>query len=189
MFFNKTKRALSFAELIIVLVIIGTIAAITIPGMKKHSQRSELAVQCKKVYLLLEDAVDNAILSYGPIRSWSMSSNKFVFDTYIAPNLKMNSSVSTGDNNCYAVTPSGIKISVTECSGTICLFHVDVNGTSRPPNLVGKDVFEFQLNKADENVVPSSYGGADLLRQNNWKFTDNLWNCTWTQGNGNNCKL
>lgn len=188
MFLNKTKRALSFAELIIVLTIIGTIAAMTIPGMKKHSQRTELAAQCKRAYLLLEDAVDNAILTYGPVRSWNMSSNKFVFDNYLLPSLKTSSSVSIDDNNSYAVTPDGMRIQVAECNNSICHFHVDVNGTSRPPNLVGKDNFEFQLNKSDENITPAPHGGAGLLRKNNWKFTDKLWNCDWVK-DPNNCGL
>lgn len=188
MFLNKTKRALSFAELIIVLTIIGTIAAMTIPGMKKHSQRTELAAQCKKAYLLLEDAVDNAILIYGPIRAWSMSSNKFVFENYLMPNLKISSYSAASEDNCFAVTPDGMRIEVAECNNSICHFHVDVNGTSRPPNLAGKDRFEFQLNKANENITPHGYGGADLLRKNNWKFTDKLWNCDWVK-DPNNCGL
>lgn len=180
--FLKKSKAMSYVELIMVITLIGVVASLTIPSVKKHSQRTELATLAKKAYLTLEDAIDNATVTEGPMRNWDFSSNNTFCSKYLVPNLKTLSS------NCAAATftlKDGMKVDIAECNGNFCHFHVDINGTTKGPNMVGKDFFEFQVNKAKENVEPASYGGADILRRNNWKFTDNLWNCTWTSGGDN----
>ena len=86
-FYNK-KTALTYAELALVMAIIGIVAALTIPQLKKHSQRSELAAMAQKAYLNLEDVADNAIMTEGPMRNWDFSSNKVFFEKYLEPNLR-----------------------------------------------------------------------------------------------------
>lgn len=175
MFFWKKNKAMSYVELVLVLTIIGVIASLTLPALKKHSQRTELGELAKKAYSTIEDAMDNAILEKGPMRNWDFSSNQTFFNEYVVPNIN-NTSIDAG--NVTLVTNDGSRITIAECNGSMCHFHVDVNNT-KGPNLTGKDNFEFQVNKATENVVPHSFGGADELARNRWKFTDELWDKTW----------
>ena len=192
MIFDK-KNAMTYIELIMVIAIIGAISAVALPSLKRHSQKTEFAALAKKAYMDLEDAMDNAVLTEGPMRNWDFSSNTTFCNKYLAPNMTLLK------NNCDASssisTRSLMTMTVAECDGSRCHVHVDVNGSKRP-NLVGKDFFEFQVNRVDnggihkaETVQPASHGGADLLRRKDWKFTDNLWRCQWTSGNTNKCGL
>lgn len=179
------KSATSYVEVVLTLTILGIISALVVPGLAKHSQRTEFAALAKKAYMNLEDVADNAILQEGPIRNWDFSSNAAFYSKYLRPNIEARK---YDDANFIVYGLDGIRYQVAECSGSFCHVHVDVN-SEESPNLAGKDNFEFQFNKNSEDVIPASYGGADLLRRNNWKFTDRLWECTWTSGNGNGCGL
>ena len=48
MFNNTIKKAFTMAEVLITLIIIGTIAAVTIPGLKKHASLEENVASLKK---------------------------------------------------------------------------------------------------------------------------------------------
>lgn len=192
MMFNK-KSAMTYIELVMVIAVIGTVAAVALPTLKRHSQKTEFAALAKKAYMDIEDAMDNATLTEGPMSNWDFSSNTTFCSKYLAPNLTL------AKNNCAASnsvsTRSLMTMTVAECNGSLCHVHVDVNG-QQAPNLVGKDNFEFQVNRVDngglnkaETVQPASHGGADLLRRNGWKYTDKLWRCVWTSGNTNKCGL
>ena len=184
-FMNK-KFALTFAELALVMAIIGITAAITIPQLKKHSQRTELGVQLQKAYLNLEDVADNAIMTEGPMRNWDFSSNKVFFEKYFVPNLrtiKVENNGSCGDEECYVITMDGAKMSVANCGSNKCQVYVDVNGDNLP-NLAGKDQFRFQFTKSGdddyylpETVRPLENGVEHELAMHGWRFSTNLWNC------------
>lgn len=174
---NKSK-AFTFAELALVLLIIGVISALTIPSLKKTSQRHELARRAQKAYFTLEECFEQALLLHGPAYKWE--SGKAT--TYINEHLKASSSV-TQDNMKYTIS----------CTDTGCDFTVDVNGENKEPNLTGKDIFKFKLtfSKVDPtDNATETIGGtkidttdqirplddAKTLQENNWKFTDQLWN-------------
>lgn len=197
MFFNKKSKAMSFAELVVVFAIIGTISAITIPSLKRYSQRTELGEQAKKVYLNLEDAADNAILTEGPMRNWNMSSNKVFFEKYLEPNIRhtrVTNNGSCGDEACSIITVDGALLSVAKCNGTSCQVYADVNG-SKFPNLAGKDQFRFQFTKSGddsyyrpESIQPLKDSVESELRKHNWKFSDKLWDCTTASSYNGSCQ-
>lgn len=169
----KKKKGSTYVEVIMALTLIGVIAALTIPGVRKHSQQKELGELAHKAYLTINDAVDNAILEEGPMRDWDFSSNATFVSKYLAPNINTISVSGTS-----LVSKDGMRMDVAECNGNFCHVHVDING-GKAPNIIGKDFFEFQVNKNEENVIPAGYGGADILMRNGWKFTPALWNCSW----------
>ncbi len=174
----KKNRAMTFAELALVLTIIGVISALVLPGLKKYSQKTELGEQTRNVYLTLEDMLDNAILSEGPIRNWDFDSSTF-FERYVVPNVKYTSA-----SKSYVYTMDGAKLTLLSCDGSMCQIQADVNG-DKYPNLSGKDIHVFQITKdgdddyyRPETVQPLEGSAAELLRLHNWKFSDNLWDCT-----------
>lgn len=174
---SKKSRAFTFAELALVLMIIGIIAALTIPSLKKASQRHELARRAQKAYFTLEECYEQALLLHGSAYKWE--SGKAT--TYINEHLKASSSV-TQDNMKYTIS----------CNTTGCNFTVDVNG-DKEPNLTGKDIFKYKLTFSNVDTTKNAtetMGGkkiditdkiiplddAKKLQENNWKFTDQLWN-------------
>ncbi len=187
---NK-NAAMTFAEILLVVGIIGTIAMLSLPGLKKHSQMTEMGRLAQKAYLTVEEAVDNAILTHGSMKKWDFSDNAYFCKTYIAPNVKnveVKCDTPGTDDKCnnYVVLQNGIKLCVAECQGAYCHIHADVNG-DKLPNKSGKDFFEYAVykdgytNKQGElmegqNVIPHCPTDK-WLRANNFRFTEKVWNC------------
>ena len=68
--FLVMKKAFTLAEVLVTLMIIGVIAAMTIPGLRKNAEMRELAAGCKKAYASLYQAVDLTQNEIGPVRQW-----------------------------------------------------------------------------------------------------------------------
>ena len=66
------KKALAFtlAETLIVMGIIGVVAALTIPNLNSSTGEKEKIVKVKKLYQNMTDAVGRAQAVYGPIDEW-----------------------------------------------------------------------------------------------------------------------
>ena len=66
------RKALAFtlAETLIVMGIIGVVAALTIPNLNKSTGDREKVAKLKKIYSNLEDAFGRATAIYGPIDEW-----------------------------------------------------------------------------------------------------------------------
>ena len=72
----KKIKAFTLAELLTTLMIIGVIAALTIPSMNQNTNNSELATGCLKAYSMLSQGVNRMKESYGPVgfgTKWSSS--------------------------------------------------------------------------------------------------------------------
>ena len=148
--------------------VIGVIAAMTVPGLKKYSQRNEFARGAQKAYFTLSEAYEQALLIYGPAYKWPENTH----GNRIVSQLKVTKRGETKDSFDYVV----------RCSETGCDFTVDVNSL-KEPNKEGKDQFKFQLtfggvdfeqNTQKDRVEPID--DAKILHENNWKFTDSHWN-------------
>lgn len=163
------RKAFTFAELALVMLIIGVIAMLTIPNLKKYTQRSAFEKGAQKAYLTFNEAVDQAIVDNGPPYKWGADAQQ-----YVEKQLKIDAT--TG------LTRDGMELTVS-CTATKCDFTADINGPKKEPNIEGKDIFKFLLTFAkkedmgtqdSDKVVPQ--GDAMELLKNNWRFTDALWN-------------
>lgn len=70
----KRFFAFTLAETLIVMGIIGVVAALTIPNLNSSTADKEKVAKLKKVYSNLEDAVGRAEAVYGPMSDWGISS-------------------------------------------------------------------------------------------------------------------
>ena len=68
------RKALAFtlAETLIVMGIIGVVAALTIPNLNASTADKEKVAKLKKIYSNLEDAIGRAQAVYGPTSDWSL---------------------------------------------------------------------------------------------------------------------
>lgn len=170
MFHKSSSSGFTFAELALVLMIIGVIAAMTIPSLKKHSQRSEFARNAQKAYFTLNECYEQALLINGPAYKWKSGTASGNISTH----LKLTPQGTTQDGMNYSIS----------CSNTGCNFTVDINGSTKDPNRTGKDIHKYKLTfgKADttKNAKDADQivcdGDTKTLQQNNWKYTDALWN-------------
>ena len=164
----KKSKAISYSEIIIVLLIIGVISSVSVPAVKKHSQKNELGVLAKKAFLSLNQVVDNAILVNGPTRNWSVP-NSQAFFSFLLPSFtslsKGLTAVLTKDKMRFHVIGDEMQAYTT--------VYVDVNGTEVGPNKTGKDIHSFQIMHNNGTVEP--VGDTLELAKNSWQFTDELW--------------
>ena len=69
---NSLVKAIAFtlAETLVVMGIIGVVAALTIPNLNQSTGNKEKVVKVKKIYSNLEDAYGRATAVYGPLDEW-----------------------------------------------------------------------------------------------------------------------
>ena len=165
----KKLKAVSYVEVILVLTIIGIVSSMAIPTMKKYTQKQEFAKDAQKAYYVLNEVVDNATMTKGPIRK--ISADK-VFSDFLKPSFKVNSS-----GTDYVITKDNMKFSkyapATADSEHIYI-SVDVNGSAKGPNAAGKDIQYFKIKLSDGTIFPE--GDTKILYENNWTYPDELWN-------------
>ena len=71
-FLKNTKKFIAFtlAETLIVMGIIGVVAALTIPNLNGSTKNKEKVTKVKKIYAELNEAHNRATAVYGPINTW-----------------------------------------------------------------------------------------------------------------------
>ena len=173
---NKTQKrlAFSFAELLSVLAIIAVISSLALPGLKKHSMKTEYAKLTQKSYFTLQRVVDQATLLKGPVKNWSFSSGneQDFFKTYLKPNYVVKDESAT---NYYILTADSQYVGINTCTDKVCWVCVDVNG-AKPPNRASIDRHFFVISKETEGVSAPLSTSSGQLQRNNWMFPDDLWN-------------
>lgn len=61
-------------------MIIGVVASMTIPSLKKNTQQRENAVRAQKVYAAVANATDLLMQEYGPIKYWKLNDMSILMD-------------------------------------------------------------------------------------------------------------
>jgi len=160
------KKALAFtlAETLIVMGIIGVVAALTIPNLNSSTADKEKIAKLQKIYSNLNDAFGRAEAVYGPFAEWQ--DDTFVFFDRMADFLKM-----TKKNEAYPVTqkdlngaanmyialpdyyyilPDGAVI-IGEATSETAIgdnhtmdILIDLDGVNKGAGTYGKDLFIFK---------------------------------------------
>ena len=81
--------AFTLAEVLITLVIIGVIAAITVPTLITKYQKEQTVTRLKKAYSALAQTTQRAIADNGPMNSWEYTSNYNFAEKYFFPYLNV----------------------------------------------------------------------------------------------------
>ncbi len=80
-----TKKAFTLAETLITLMIIGVIAAMTIPGLKKTSEERTVPPKVLKAYNTVSTATKELRAEYGPIKLWPWGDKTKLMDEMYIP--------------------------------------------------------------------------------------------------------
>ena len=208
--FVNISKAFTMSEVLITLVVVGVVAAMTLPSLIGNYQKKQTAIRLKEAYSLLNQAVQQSELVNGEINSWNFGQKHFdvqesieFIDTYLAPFLKVT-------HKCYnRCTPkvtkhtlsgrqyrayledvtyygrsifiaNGMQIWVyTDSDEAIKIagIVVDINA-DRAPNLVGRDIFFFELKNNSTQVTLQGYKNSREVMLNN-----NAEGCNTTAGN------
>ena len=166
--------AFTLAETLIVIGIIGVVAALTLPNLNSSTGNKERVVKVKKIYSDLNNAYGSARAVYGPMQTWiaSISNNsdkmKVIGQRFIQF-LKISKDCGLNGSGCFSSssmkffdgtttgTPSTRGYNVILADGTSLSFIdvyiiADIDGPNKGPNSIGEDVFVFEY--SDNGVEP-----------------------------------
>ena len=166
------RRGFTLAEVLITLGIIGVVAACTLPALINATQGKELHTALLKSYSILQQAVQRMAYEEGVAVTWTNYPDK-TFAPVFKKYLKMLNSC--GKLNCSSsdIKPSQIYKTYNKKSSPYndwfdegqsiladgmfiminnsfikehgIIISVDVNGINKKPNLLGHDVFSFEV--------------------------------------------
>ena len=179
-----TKKVFAFtlAETLIVMGVIGIVAALTLPNLNQSTGDKEKVVKVKKIYSNMEDAIGRMEAVYGPMLTYGDTeklANRLI--DFIKYN-KFTKTIPISDafankcmNSCFYIEladGSGVAIqNNTNFSTFTAAFYyvVDVDGIYKGANKLGKDIFIFSW----DNQSAFLPGG----------FTDNSYSSCFSTGN------
>lgn len=183
MYINK-KMGFTLAEVLIVLVIIGVVASMTIPSLMSNIQDNEYKSAAKEAYSKISQAVKQIILDDGGVFN-SYNTNYYSFKPAFVKHFKVikdckwNDCVpSAMESDVYKtligrkamanilddgqfVTADGMFYGIQNPQNSDMLYiSVDVNGYLKGPNTFGRDLFTFQVTDKGQ-VLPMGANGTD----------------------------
>ena len=170
---NKAKPGFTLAEALIAMMIIGVIAMLVLPGLKKYSSKHAFAAQLKKDYMTLNTSLDAVFADDYDIEIEDIGGDKFFTDKMVptfnvvltcdATNMKESEEGKL--DGCFGADIQGLSITPNNAviladGSTIgnnnMEYIVDVNGPALP-NVVGADIFTYELKKVKgDNLDPSA---------------------------------
>ena len=184
---NKKLFSFTLAEILLVIGIIGFVAAMTIPALINSYQKNAAIETIKKEYTSLAQAVKQSESDNGNNADWDWGTGMTArqsFDTYWGPYLRVDIYCTTYTdcgysssapwkvlNNTSAGTTAvsttsrtsvilsdGSFLLVGIVGGTTNTIMIDINA-GKPPNMFGKDVFYLVLD-TNKGLMPYGYNLA-----------------------------
>ena len=181
---KKYSCGFTLAEVLITLVIVGIIAAITVPTLITKYQKEQTVTRLKKVYSSLSQTTARAIADNGPIETWELGivynsdAAKTFFNKYMKPYLNISTPLTTSSeggweteylwlNNdiknhpnysvrTYLNDGSSLTFRILHNNDTSkqIYFNIDINGDQKP-NKMGKDNFQYYYDLISGKFVPT----------------------------------
>ena len=178
---QKKNKCFTIAETLITLVIIGVVAALTVPNMIIRHQKEETVTRIKKAYSSLSQAINRSITDNGPIETWDFGDHTAegtinFLNQYFIPYLNiMKEPTSTdggwnteyfslnGNRNVYGNNQVRFYLSDGTSVTTVIWresdtrihtvsFRIDINGDKKP-NKSGRDLFSVGLYPFDNDNI------------------------------------
>jgi len=174
----KKFFAFTLAETLIVMGIIGVVAALTLPNLNNSTGEKEKIAKVKKIYSNLNDALGRAEAVYGPYSEWGSDVEKRAGER-ITEFMKVTKncgysgggdfgeSCSIGENiakkldGTTAIRPAYIggayfladgTFICFECDSEDCRITIDIDGPNKGTSTMGVDVFTFLGD--DNGIIP-----------------------------------
>ena len=173
------KKAFTLAETMITIIVLGLIAALTIPSVSKVYQKRVMTTQLQKAYAQLTQAgtTVNAVEGISDFHSSKALKNGKFIGTYIPISGETNPKaiyqlgyryVNDPDEKAYpfnGIDEGSTKCGILKSGATVCVDangygFIDVNG-DKGPNLIGRDAYTIGFN--NDGSVDSHY--SDFLRK------------------------
>lgn len=144
----KIKSGFTLAEVLITMVIVGAVAAMTIPTLNYQRLRKEYSTKLKHFYSRMDNALAEMEADKGSLRDMALPSNANAYqwyldniDPYLGHAAKDDSKNNSTDNAIYFKDGSALGYIH---SGDCFDIAYDVNG-DKMPNELGRDKYRFLI--------------------------------------------
>lgn len=176
----NNKKGFTLAEVLTTLMVIGVVAALTIPSMMNSYKKQAKVVKLKKAYSQLSQAMKMIPISKGcPAADFECAGfwelDKYGRSKLLSEQLKV-ANLNFGNDAIYQFTTvDGFFIYFR----TDTIIYVDVDGKKAGPNSLGNDRFLFSVTSKQQNgfypgmILPvgsreyATYNGNESLYWNN----------------------
>ena len=190
--------AFTLAETLIVIGIIGVVAALTLPNLNHATGDKETVTRLMKIYASVTEATDRAIVIYGPMEEWECEDcwihriGEFMKITKSCDSTKGESCSSlASDNNFDEIVYQFADGSTIASDGyyqncsyihtytDTCLWdlQIDINGPNKGKNKKGEDIFHFWF--SDSLGVFTKVNNKVDEQISNCIKNKNSFACTW----------
>ena len=209
------KAAFTLVEVLIVIGVIGIVAAMTLPNMYTNFKKRQTVTGLQVAYSMFSQAIKQSVAENGEVGTWDFSVEKNVPEKYIVPYLTGATKFQTdyrmrtmsnqdGVNSTYMdaswhmasrpiyVTPKGITFSYANGNDGFPKIIADINGL-KGPNVMGIDGFDFWIDKESSTLVLAGSKcsrNSILLKGGNCKYTVTrhcVRDSTWAHYRGGYC--
>ena len=194
--FYVKKAAFTLVEVLIVIGIIGIVAAMTLPNMYTNFKKRQTVTGLQVAYSMFSQAIKQSVAENGEVGTWDFSVEKNVPEKYIVPYLAGTTKLKTGYNMrtlyqhgqtgytysdwswnintrpLYS-TPKGMVFNYANANDGYPTLVVDVNGV-KSPNIMGIDGFTLWIDKESSTLVLAGSKcsrNSILLKGGNCKYT------------------
>ena len=182
------QYAFTLAEVLITLVIIGIIAAITVPTLIVKYQKEQTVTRLKKAYSALAQTTNRAIADNGPLTTWTYNNEneylsvikdcQYSTEGECAISFKSKSQEFSFDTSYRFILNDGTIIIIPSSStNSFKYIIVDINGKKKP-NISGRDVFAFiYVTNYTDTWFNQDYNGKFIGVYPFWTRNKNLKYC------------
>ena len=172
---SQFTKAIAFtlAETLIVMGIIGVVAALTLPNLNSSTGDREKVAKVKKIYQNLNDAFERAQAVYGPIEEWPLEtgSGLILKKQNLGERLTEFMKISKNYNNYeeYILTDGTyVDIIPTDIGDSAAVsgakyvgkIAIDIDGPNKGKSKEGVDIFFFDL--TSNGIYPNRLPENDL---------------------------
>ena len=178
------SKAFTLAETLIVIGIIGVVAALTLPNLNHATGDKEKVTKVKKIYSALTDAVDRAQVIYGDLDTWfkdlsTQEEKSERFAKRVTEFMKISKDCGFSEG-CWSSAPFTYLDGTTEDSSHLShmklhyymvnlsdgvslgftlgssrpQIKVDIDGPSKGKTQQGSDIFDFTIYIHNESNLP-----------------------------------
>jgi len=173
------KRAFTLAEVLIVLGIMGIVAALTMPSLIANHRKKIVTTRIQKFYTTINQAMDRAEVRHGQVKHWKYPTNAYTPDqietwwnTYLGPEIKtLKTEKDKSYFYIYFMDGSKVNFFVHNTTagaavGSMPAFHIyffpkaSDNATS-----MGKTHFTFFFSPSTENFIKTYNNGWNGKRE------------------------
>ncbi len=183
----KVKKGFTLAEVLITLVVIGVVAAVTVPTIIAGHQKTETVTRLKKALSVVNQVLQRSTMDNGYVDAW-YTKEEIGLTNYMArywhpyfANIKICSNYKTCfyESNKPYKNPNGtahgmtliynnVRVPFLTDDNMVYIFSpsggsfqvvVDING-AKGPNKIGRDVFLFEFDTEGKSVRPYGYNAT-----------------------------